>query len=178
MSGADISKYSRGAIILHWAIGLLIIANIAGAMLSEDLPRETRAAVMSLHKAFGIIILLLAVVRIGWRLTHRPPAKPEALAGWEIWLSRIVHFAFYALMILLPLSGWVWMSANGKPIDMFGLFNMPLLPVEQSKELSDIMHDRHEMLGLTMLALVGLHILGALKHQFIGRLPFIQRMWP
>lgn len=178
MIDGAVSKYSRGAIILHWVIGLLIIGNIAGAMLSEGLPRDTRMAVMNLHKAFGITILVLAIVRIGWRVTHRPPAKPPELAIWEIWLSRAVHFIFYALMILLPLSGWVWMSANGKPISMFGLFDMPSLPVGQSKELADIMHDRHEFLGLTMLALVALHILGALKHQFLDRMPFVQRIWP
>lgn len=178
MSITGISKYSRGAIVLHWLIGLLIIANIAGAMLTEGLPRETRMSAMALHKAFGMVILVLAIVRIGWRLTHKPPTKPAALAVWEIWLSRVVHFIFYALMILLPLSGWVWMSANGKPINMFGLFDLPLLPVGQSKELADIMHDRHEVLGLSMLALLVLHILGALKHQFLDHMPFIQRMWP
>lgn len=178
MDTMAVSKYSRGAIVLHWLIGLLIIANIAFAMLTEGMPRETHRAAMNLHKAFGIVILLLAVIRIGWRLTHRPPTKPASLASWEIWLSRTVHFLFYALMILLPLSGWVWMSAMGKPISMFGLFDMPVLPVTPSKELADVLHERHELLGLTLLPLIALHILGALKHQFLGRMPFIQRMWP
>jgi cytochrome b561 len=173
-----VSKYSKGAIILHWVIAMLIIGNIAGAMLTEGLPKETRGAIMGFHKSFGIIVLFLAVIRVGWRLTHRPPAKPESLAGWEVWSARLVHFLFYALIILVPLSGWVWMSAGGRPIDMFGLFNMPSLPVGQSKELADVMHDRHETLGLATLALVVLHILGALKHQYLDRMPFIQRMWP
>lgn len=175
---AAVLKYSRGAIILHWLIGLLIITNIASAMLTESFSRETRMEIMSFHKAFGMVILLLAVIRIGWRLSHKPPAKPPELDSWEIWLARAVHFIFYALMILLPLSGWVWMSANGKPIDMFGLFDLPPLPVTPNKELGHIMHDRHELLGLSMLALLVLHVLGVVKHQFIDRMPFIQRMWP
>jgi cytochrome b561 len=173
-----LSKYSKVAIALHWAVAILVLGNIAGAMLTEDFPKESRAAVMALHKSFGIILLFLAVVRIGWRLTHRPPAKPESLAAWEVWSARIVHFLFYALIILLPLSGWIWMSASGKPISMFGLFDMPILPVEQSKELGKTMHDRHETMGLVMLGLAVLHIVGALKHQFMDRMPFIQRMWP
>lgn len=178
MNTMAVSKYSRGAIVLHWLIGLLIIANIAFAMLTEGMPRETHRAAMQLHKAFGIVILVLVIARIGWRLTHRPPAKPASLASWEVWLARTVHFLFYALMILLPLSGWVWMSAADKPINMFGLFDMPSLPVGKSKELAGVLHDRHEVLGLALLPLIALHILGALKHQFLGRMPFIQRMWP
>jgi cytochrome b561 len=171
-----ISKYSKGAVILHWMISALIISNIAFAML--PLPKPTHEFLMGLHLSFGIIILFLAVARIVWRLTHKPPAKPADLAGWEVFLSRAVHFLFYALMILVPLSGWVWMTAEGYPVDMFGLFNMPGLPVEKSKELADIMHERHELLGLVTLGLVVLHIAGALKHQYFDRMPFIQRMWP
>lgn len=178
MTYASSDKYSRTAIILHWIIAVLVIGNIAGAMLTEDMARETRGMVMGMHKAFGILILFLAVVRVGWRLTHRPPAKPAELAAWEVWLARTVHFLFYALLILLPLSGWVWMSAAGKPIDMFGIFSVPALPVSGGKELADVMHERHETLGLMMLGLVLLHVAGALKHQLLNRLPYIQRMWP
>jgi cytochrome b561 len=169
-------KYSKGAIILHWLISALIISNIAFAML--PLPKPTHEFLMGLHLSFGIIVLFLAVARILWRLTHMPPPKPIDLAKWEAVLSGAVHFLFYLLMILVPLSGWVWMSAEGYPVDMFGLFNMPGLPVEKSKALADVMHERHELLGLVTLGLVILHILGALKHQYADRIPFIQRMWP
>lgn len=178
MNGLAVSRYSKVAIALHWAIAILVIANIAFAMLTEDLPEATHKFFMGLHLTFGIIILFLAVIRILWRLTHRPPAKPVDLASWEVLLARIVHFIFYALLILLPLSGWIWMSAKGNPISMFGLFDMPSLPVEQSKNLAHVMHDRHEIMGLTMLGLVVLHLVGALKHQFLDRMPFVQRMWP
>ena len=178
MSEMTVSRYSRVAIVLHWAIAILVIANIAFAMLTEGLSKEAHEFFMGLHMAFGIIVLFLAVIRIGWRLTHKIPAKPAELATWEVVAARLVHVLFYALIILLPLSGWVWMSADGYPISMFGLFDMPALPVEKSEALADAMHDRHEALGLAMLGLVLLHILGALKHQFLDRMPFIQRMWP
>ena len=92
-------------------------------------------------------------------------------------LGRIAHFLFYALLILLPLSGWVWMSAAGRPIDFFGLFTIPVI-VAPNEGLADVMHDRHEVLGLTMLALAVIHILAALKHQYVDRTGFIGRMNP
>jgi cytochrome b561 len=170
-----ISKYSKTAIVLHWAIAFLIISNIAFAMIPA--PKPVHEFLMGLHLPFGILVLLLVVVRIVWRLGHRPPAKPETLTNWEVWLSRSVHFLFYALMIIVPLSGWVWMSAENYPVSMFGLFDLPMLPVDQTKTFKHIMHERHEFLGLATLGLVLLHIIGALKHQYFDRMPFVQRMW-
>lgn len=178
MSFQSVSKYSKTAIVLHWTIAVLVIYNIIVALFTEGLSKPVHEFMMGLHLSFGIVILALAVIRVGWRLTHKPPTKPADLATWEVWLAKIVHFLFYALIILLPLSGWVWMSAEGYPINMFGLFDMPSLPVEKSKALAHIMHERHEFLGYSMLVLVLLHIAGALKHQYPDKMPFIQRMWP
>ena len=170
-------RYTKVAIWLHWAIGLAVIANIGLAMLTEGLPRETHRAAMGLHKALGITILVLALARILWRLFHRPPPLPVGTPRWEIWTSRIVHFLFYALLILLPLSGWVWMSAADRPIDVFGLFTLPSI-VAPDKALGDVMHERHEAMGLTMLALVIIHLLAVAKHQFIDRNRQLSRMNP
>jgi cytochrome b561 len=176
-AGTAGSHYTRVAIWLHWLIGLAVIANIALAMLTEGLPRETQRAAMDIHKALGITILALTVVRIAWRLGHRPPPLPAAIPAWQRLLGRITHGLFYVLLILLPLSGWVWMSAAGRPIDFFGLFAVPVI-VAPNEALADVMHDRHELLGLTMLALAAIHILAALKHQFVDRTGFIGRMNP
>lgn len=176
-SGSAGPRYARVAIWLHWLIGLAVIANIALAMLTEGLPRETRGAAMDIHKALGIAVLALTVIRIGWRLGHRPPPLPAAIPGWQRLFGRITHGLFYVLLILLPLSGWVWMSAAGRPIDFFGLFAVPVI-VAPSEALADAMHDRHEALGLTMLALAAIHILAALKHQFVDRAGLIGRMNP
>lgn len=170
-------QYTQVAIWLHWLIGLAVIANIALAMLTEGLPRETQRTAMDIHKALGITILALTVVRIAWRLGHRPPPLPAAIPGWQRLFGRITHGLFYVLLILLPLSGWVWMSAAGRPIDFFGLFAVPVI-VAPNEALADVMHDRHEVLGLTMLALAAIHILAALKHQFVDRAGLIGRMNP
>jgi cytochrome b561 len=95
----------------------------------------------------------------------------------EKFAAKATHFLFYLLLILLPLSGWVWMSAADRPIDFFGLFAFPSI-VAPSKELADVMHDRHEVLGLTMLALAAIHILAALKHQFADRNGIFARINP
>src|SRR3546814_11623991 len=96
-------------------------------MLTELLPRPTHMAAMGVHKALGVTILVLTIVRIVWRLGHKVPPLPDAVPAWQRPLSKIVHFLFYALLILLPLSGWLWMSAADRPIDYFGLFDLPSL---------------------------------------------------
>lgn len=170
-------RYTRVAIWLHWLIGLAVITNIGLAMLTEDLPREAHRAAMGVHKSLGMTILALTVLRILWRLTHKPPPRPPSVKTWERWASGLVHFLFYALLILLPLSGWVWMSAADRPIDFFGLFTIPSI-VTPDREVADVLHDRHETVGITMLALVALHILAALKHQFVDRDRLTSRMNP
>jgi cytochrome b561 len=170
-------RYTKVAIWLHWLIGLAVIANIGLAMLTEDMPRETHRAAMSIHKALGITILLLTIVLILWRIGHKPPPPPAGTPAWQRPLSKVVHLLFYLLLILLPLSGWVWMSAADRPIDFFGLFTLPSL-VGPNRDVADVLHDRHEMLGLMMLGLVTIHILAALKHQFVDRTRLIGRMNP
>ncbi|WP_411342059.1 cytochrome b [Sphingopyxis sp. J-6] len=170
-------RYTKVAIWLHWVIGLSVIANIGLAMLTEDMPRETHRAAMATHKALGIAVLFLTIVLILWRLGHKPPPYPAAMPAWQRPVSKIVHLLFYLLLILLPLSGWVWMSAADRPVDFFGLFTVPSIAAP-SEALADTLHDRHELLGLTMLALVTLHILAALKHQFVDRTRLIGRMNP
>ncbi|QNO26868.1 cytochrome b [Sphingopyxis sp. OPL5] len=170
-------RYTKVAIWLHWAIGLAVIANIGLAMLTEDMPRETHRTAMLIHKALGIAILGLTVLRILWRLGHKPPPLPAATPAWQRPVSKLVHFLFYALLILLPLSGWVWMSAADRPIDFFGLFTVPSI-ASPSKSLADTLHERHEVLGLAMLALAAIHVLAALKHQFVDRTGLIGRMNP
>jgi cytochrome b561 len=172
-------RYSKIAILFHWAIAVLIVANILLATLSEDLPRAARAAYMSPHKAIGISILVLTFGRILWRLGHRPPPMPENIAGFQAKAGRAAHILFYVLMVVMPLTGWLMIGANGKaaPVDFFGLFTIDM-SVGKNAVLADIAHEGHEFLATPLMVLIGLHVLGALKHQFIDRLPFLQRMWP
>jgi len=88
------SKYNKIAILFHWTIAILIVANILLATLAEDLPRAGRAVYMNPHKVIGISILILTVGRILWRLGHRPPTLPGQLAGLQATAGRTVHVLF------------------------------------------------------------------------------------
>lgn len=173
------AKYSKTAIFLHWTIALLVIANIVLAAMAEDLPREARGALMDPHKAIGVSILLLSLGRLFWRMGHKPPPLPAAIPGWQAILGRTVHVLFYVLIIAVPFSGWLMASAHPQapPVEYFGLFDATL-PVGKDETLAGIGHEAHEILTKPLAVLVLLHIAAALKHQFIDRLPFIQRMWP
>lgn len=172
--------YNRGAIWFHWTIALLIIVNIAIAFGHDLLPRPDRGLVMGWHKAIGIAVLALSIGRIGWRLAHPRPPFVETMKGWEVALARFTHAAFYVLIVALPLSGWIWMSAGEtrRPISFFGLFDIPFLPVAQSKAGGEIGHEMHELMGYAMTALVALHILAALKHQLVDKDTVLARMVP
>lgn len=172
-------KYSKVAILFHWVIALLIGTNILLANYAEDLPRAARAAYMNPHKAIGISILLLSVGRILWRLSHRPPPLPNKIAGWQAKAGRAAHIAFYVLMIVMPVTGWLMIGANGKaaPVDFFGLVTIDMA-VGKYTMIAGAAHEGHELLATPLIVLIGLHVVGALKHQFLDKLPFIQRMWP
>ncbi|MBY8820773.1 cytochrome b [Sphingomonas colocasiae] len=177
-SPAARSTYSRVAIWLHWSIGLLVILNIAIVLVRENFEALSRT-MMGWHKAIGILVLALSLVRIVWRLTHRPPPLPP-MAAWEKGLSHLVHFLFYLFIIAIPLSGWLWMSAaeTHRPISFFGLFIVPMLPVEQSKALAESFGEAHEIMGLATIGLIILHVAGALKHHFVDGTNLLERMIP
>lgn len=174
-----VSKYSKVAIAFHWVIAALVIANFVLASMAEDLPREAQGALMSPHKAIGVAILLLSVLRLFWRLGHKPPPLPDSIPGWQAGLGKFVHLLFYFLIIAVPFSGWLMASAHPQapPVDFFGLLDVTL-PVDKSKDLAGIGHEAHEILTKPLFILILLHIIAALKHQFADRLPFLQRMWP
>lgn len=173
------TKYSKTAIALHWIIAILIVANVTLVSMAEELPRAARAVYMDPHKAIGVSILLFSLFRLFWRLGHKPPPMPNAISGWQAKLGKTVHALFYFLIVAVPLSGWLMASAHPQapPVSFFGLFDITL-PVGKNEGLAGIGHDAHEILTKPLVILIFLHVIGALKHQFADRLPFIQRMWP
>jgi len=222
-------RYSNVAIALHWAIAALILYNLTSGLLRPVLPR----GFFVFHVSSGITILVLTVVRIGWRLTHRaPPYLP--MARWDKGLAHSVHFLLYAAMLFMPLSGWAMISANppagspgaawaaenppgsppaptlkpdttshggpageGKggglpprkrgPTQIWGLFPLPMIAavqelgrtpagVPEQREVHERLESFHATGGWILLALLLLHISGALKHQFFDRQRELARM--
>jgi cytochrome b561 len=174
------ARFSHGAIVLHWIIALLIVLNFAAAWVAEDLPKPERMQLMGNHKAIGITILALTVLRIAWRLTHQAPPLVETLKAWEAALSRVVHVGFYFLMVSIPVSGWALSSGftKGNPISIFGLFDVPALPVGADKPTVGMFHELHEITTNLMIALFLLHVGAALKHQFVDKDGTLRRMVP
>lgn len=179
------ARYTSVAIALHWLIALLIIGNLIGGLLLDTLRAsadpEVRAAartVMSLHRALGISVIALTLARIGWRLGNPPPPLPAHMTPLERGLSHLTHIGFYVLMLAMPLTGWAMSSArvNAAPVSMFGLFDMPVLPVPV--ELRGLFNQSHTLLGWVTLALLALHVLAALKHQIFDRDNLLARMRP
>ena len=93
-------------------------------------------------------------------------------------MARTVHFTFYVLLIALPVAGWIANSLTGRTIDFFGLFTIPALPVGRNEGLAETIFGIHGTGGSIMIYLIGLHILGALKHTFIDKDGGIFRMLP
>lgn len=168
----ETERYSRVARWLHWGIGLLIIGNLAGGLLHDIAPK----LIMPIHKATGITILALVIVRIIWRLTHRAPAWPANFTGLERTVAGVTHFILYAFMLLIPLSGWVMSSASDRPISFFGLFDVPKFAVVKDSLLAEISHEGHEILGFAMIALLVLHIAAALRHHIVLKDGMMARM--
>jgi len=171
-------RYSGVAMAFHWVIAILVIMNWQIAERAESLDGPVAGAVWNYHKAWGITILALTLGRIGWKLAHPGPPFPAHHQPWERALARIVHFTFYVLLIALPLAGWIANSLGGRVIDYFGLFTVPALPVGSNKELGGEIFDLHATTGKFLLLLVGLHILGVVKHMVIDRDGELFRMLP
>lgn len=174
------ARYSRGAIALHWIIAALIVLNFILVWVAEELPKEERGALMGNHKAIGLTILTLTVVRILWRLMRKPPPLLETLKTWEAALSKVVHVLMYGLMLAIPLAGWGMSSiyAKGAPINMFGLFGFPAMPIAHEKSTQELFHELHEITATIMLVLLALHVGAALKHHLIDKDGTMRRMVP
>ena len=161
-------RYSGVAILFHWTIAALVLANLWIGLIGGSMPA---------HKAIGITVLVLTLGRIGWRLGHATPPLPAGTPGWERLAASASHALFYVLLLVLPLSGWAMVSgAKRNPLDWFGLFPIPYLPISPS--LAHQGHEAHEVLGFAMLGLVALHIAAALRHHFLLRDGMLARMLP
>jgi cytochrome b561 len=172
------ARYSGVAMLLHWLLALGVIVNWRLAESAHEGPREAAGGLMATHMAIGMTILVLTVLRIVWRLVHRPPPLASTLHTWERVLARTVHALFYVLLITLPLLGWIATSSAGKSIDWFGVFEIPALPVRHDPAAGDTIFEVHHFLGSVTVYLMFLHILVALKHTLWDKDGNLFRMLP
>lgn len=170
------TDYSRIAKLLHWAVALLIFSLLCAGFFMVSLEvSPAKISLYMLHKSFGILLLMLVALRLGWRWIVPPPPPLETHRPWEKFLARTVHVLLYAVLVAMPLSGWIMSSAGDFAAGFFGLFTLPDL-VAKNETVFDAMRGAHGVLAWVILALVALHAAGAFKHHFIDRDRTLQRM--
>lgn len=170
------ARYTRTAIVLHWMIALLVIGQFAWGWWMQGIPKQPvgpRVDAYNLHKSIGMTILALMVVRLAWRLGHRPPPLPP-MAAWQALTARVTHWVLYAALIVQPLWGYLGSEFSGYPVKYFGL----TLPSWAGKNvaLKDFMSAAHLATSWVIAAAVLLHVCGALKHALIERDGLLARM--
>jgi Cytochrome B561 len=167
-------RYSMVAIWLHWIIAILIIANIVIGI-GHDPLGDMIPGVMNIHKSIGLTVLVLSVLALLWRLMNIPPPLPTTMSKRLKRAAAIMHRLLYALMIIMPLTGWIMSSAGPRPLNWFNLFDVPKFAVARGDAIVSIA-GTHGLLGLIFGALVIGHIGAALWHQFVRRDNLIARM--
>lgn len=177
------TRYNAIAISLHWLIavtliGLLIVGFVMGEI---DRSSPLKYTLYQLHKSFGITILVLSLLRLVWRITHKTPPLPASSKSWEKGLAHCTHAGFYLLMIGLPVVGWLGVSTSPFkiPTVIFGLFTLPPLPFFQNVNgASRQLFELHETMAYGLIGLLALHLGAALKHHFILKNDIVLRMTP
>jgi cytochrome b561 len=177
MSPANPARYTTTAIVLHWLLALAILGSFCLGLYMADLPlTPQRVKLYNWHKWAGVTILALSLLRLLWRLTHRPPPDVP-MPGWQQRASHLVHRALYLLFFAVPLAGWAYSSAAGFPIVWFGVLPLPdFMPVD--KALAESIKPVHGWLAWTLIVFVVVHVAAALKHQFVDHDGLMNRMRP
>lgn len=176
------ARYTLVAMLLHWVLAVAILTAFSVGLYVEDLPFSPgKLKLINWHKWAGVTILALSLLRLVWRLTHRPPALParieQAMPAWQRVAHHGTHHLMYLLFFAVPLLGWAYSSAKGYPIVWFGVLPLPDL-VAPDPALAESLKPLHALAAWGLIGLVALHVAAALKHQFIDRDGLLDRMRP
>ena len=191
------TSYTKTAKVLHWLIAIGIFGMFALGWFMSELPKESpkqmaydlfnlgiytwnlteeispRTFYFNLHKSIGVTIFALILIRILWRITHRPPALLASYKAWESKLASGAHHLLYLLMVALPLSGIIMAIYSKYGIKWFGI---ELIKGLDNKDMRELFYEAHEIIGLIILLVIIVHIIGALKHKFIDKDDTLKRM--
>lgn len=169
--------YDPVAKTFHWLTAVLIIALWCVGLSLDALPKgDLRGQIIGLHKAFGVVVLALTVLRLAWRTTHTAPALPAAMPGWEQLGAKLGHLALYGLMLAFPVSGILMSQSGGRDVNVFGLI-LPTL-VEKNEEMKHLFGETHESLAWLLAAVLVVHVAAALRHHVVLKDDVLRRMLP
>jgi cytochrome b561 len=171
-------RYTRTAMSLHWLIALILFGMFGLGLYMTELPLSpTKLKLYSYHKWAGVTVFLLVLLRVGWRVTHVPPALPAGMAPWQVKAAAAGHHLLYLLMVIVPLSGWLMSSAKGFQTVWFGVLPLPDL-LSKDESLGESLLLVHRFLNYFFMAVVIGHVLAAIKHHFVDRDGLLMRMLP
>ncbi|HEY0107921.1 MAG TPA: cytochrome b [Rhizomicrobium sp.] len=181
-------RYNSVAMAFHWTIALLLIANIALGLYMSDLPRSDpgKFAIFQIHKSIGLTVLVLSLLRLAWRLANPAPPLPHSMHPAAKRVARFTHYVFYLLIIFIPLTGWLMVSASslGNGTDYFGLFTWPNLSFwagdtrAQQHAAHETFESAHVFLAWSAIVLVPIHVAAALYHHILLKDDVLRRMLP
>ena len=181
-------RYTTVAIALHWIVAGLMAMNLALVWFVNVWPEGWVRPAIDMHKSIGITVLGLALLRLLWRAGNAPPPLPADYARWEKRAAHVGHMTLYAIMIALPLSGWMhdsaWAGAATHPMQLYGLIPWPRISLieaadpEFKERLHELFGAGHTLIGYALYALFALHVAGALKHQWLDGDQELQRILP
>ncbi|MFG1359995.1 cytochrome b [Xanthobacter pseudotagetidis] len=177
-SPARPSIYAPPARWIHWIVAILVLAIIpAGFVMVRLGPGALQDQLFSYHESIGILIFALALARVLTRALNPVPGRPAGMPVWMWGAAELTHYALYALIIVMPILGWLTATTFGAPVSVFGLFTMPS-PLGKNEALSDVLGTWHERGGYLMAGLVALHIAAGLYHGVVKQDGVLSRMLP
>lgn len=177
-SEAPHGRYTRVAVLLHWIVAALVVAQVSWGWWMQQIPKQppgVRADAFNLHKSVGLCILALMLVRLGWRAAHRPPAL-VGLPPWQAVTARATHAVLYAALLVMPLAGYLGSVFSGYPVRWFGLTLPAWGPTNGT--LKSLMSSVHLGTSVVLVAAIALHVAAAMRHA-LARDGYAGRMaWP
>ena len=164
----ETEKYPVLMRLMHWFMAITILGMIGSGWFMASLDPDVapyKYDIYFWHKSFGVLAMLLIIARIAIRFSSKHPGVSESLPSLDKALAKLVHFSLYLLMVAVPISGMLMSEFGGRPIPFFGL-TLPEV-IDNNKELAGLLHSIHVFIPYVFLGIIGLHILGALKHRFM-----------
>lgn len=177
MRGNTRERWGSVSIGLHWTIAalVLLVQVPAGLIMDAVGPGTVQNVGYNIHKTTGIVIFLLAVVRLGWRWSQPVPALPADLPAWQARAAATTHVLLYLVLFTMPITGFLYTAMGGFPVPFFGLYDLSrLIPVH--KPASEVFKLAHVSLQWLLYAVVALHVCGALHHHVIRKDGVLRRM--
>lgn len=172
-------RYTQTARLLHWIVALMVIATlpVGSIMQQRGLARPTQDLLFILHKNGGVIILALVIARLVWRALNPAPPMPASVPPLQALVARLAHWALYAMLIFMPVTGYVRVRAGGFPVEMLDRWGVPAL-VPRSDALAETAKAAHYWGRYVLVALILAHVGAAIYHGVVRRDGVFSRIWP